>query len=398
MAESRRKTKYRRSGRAPVRTPDDRSAAYSDYAEMIAQDVAEQAQYVETRERMTGAQRRAKHKAQRQAENEAKKRARLAAKQRKQARAAQRAAQAQPEAEGGEDAEARRRAEARRAKDERDAQDKKERAQRRRGRRKAREIKPFRFQDVKHKPILYRATDSRRADRLYKFAMVFAILAIAVFVSCAFFEVRTVRCEGSERYSGEEIIHYSGIKSGEKILFLQVGKAANQILDELPYVRSVNIRRRFPSTVVIEIEEREPTAKIVYGNFSYIIDDEGYLLEYTVAGSRFDLPVIVCAPPNKLETGKQLEFSDPLMLETLQNVLSHIVKSDWIRSIDSINIERIYSISFLYQNRFDVKLGDTSNLDMKLLLLREVIARNSEDAYGVIDVSSTERVSFQPSR
>ena len=88
----------------------------------------------------------------------------------------------------------------------------------------------------------------------------------------------------------------------------------------------------------------------------------------------------------------------PLMLETLQNVLSQIVKSEWIKNIDSINIERIYSISFLYQGRFDVKLGATGDLDMKLRLLREVIARNSEDAYGTIDVSSTERVSFQPSR
>lgn len=396
MANKRRKTKDRRTGRAQTRAPESAYSAYPGYEDMIAQDVAEQAQYVAPRERMTGAQRRARHKAQRQAEREAKKKARLAAKERKKAVQEQKAAMAQPP-EDDEQAAARRRAEERRARDEREAQDRQENAHRRK-RRRAREIKPFRFQDVKHKPILYRATDSKRADRLYKGAMIFAVLAIVIFVSCAFFEVRTVRCEGCSRYTGEEIIHYSGIVSGEKMLFLQVGKAANGILDNLPYIRSVNIRRSFPSTVHIEVEERIPTAKIVYGNFSYIIDDEGYLLEYTVAGSRFDLPVIVCAPPVKLETGRQLEFSDPLMLETLQNVLSHIVKSDWIRSIDSINIERIYSISFLYQNRFDVKLGDTSDLDMKLLLLREVIARNSEDAYGVIDVSSTERVSFQPSR
>ncbi len=397
MAERRRKTENRRSGRAQARTPGSAYDAYPGYAEMIAQEVAEEAQHVAPRERITGAQRRERHKAQRRAEKEAKKQARLAAKEGKLAAEAEKAAMAQPPEDDAQ-AEERRRAQTNRARKERETQDRQEKAHRRRRRHKAREIKPFRFRDVKHKPIRYGAADSKKADRLYKGAMVFAVLAIVVFVSCAFFEVRTVRCDGCGRYTGEEIIYYSGIESGEKMLFLQVGKAANRILDKLPYIRSVNIRRRFPSTVQIEVEERVPTAKIVYGNFSYIIDDEGYLLEYTVAGSRFDLPVIVCAPPSKLETGRQLEFSDPLMLETLQNVLSHIVKSDWIRSIDSINIERIYSISFLYQNRFDVKLGDTSDLDMKLLLLREVIARNSEDAYGIIDVSSTERVSFQPSR
>ena len=258
--------------------------------------------------------------------------------------------------------------------------------------------KPFRFRDVKHKPVLYRPNDAKRADRLYKIMMAAAVAAIAIFVCCVFFEVRTVRASGSERYLGEEIVHYSGIENGEKMLFLNTRKAASNILSSLPYIKSVSIRRRFPSTVCIEVEERTPTAKIVNGNFAYIIDDEGYLLEYTAASSRFDLPVIICAAPTRLEEGKQLVFSDPLMLVTLQNVLSQIVKSEWIKNIDSINIERIYSISFLYQGRFDVKLGDTSDLDMKLRLLREVIARNSEDAYGTIDVSSTERVSFQPSR
>ena len=57
-----------------------------------------------------------------------------------------------------------------------------------------------------------------------------------------------------------------------------------------------------------------------------------------------------------------------------------------------------YSISFSYQGRLEVKLGDTSDLEMKLKLLAEVIERNNEDATGTIDVSNTQRVSFQPTR
>ena len=117
-----------------------------------------------------------------------------------------------------------------------------------------------------------------------------------------------------------------------------------------------------------------------------------------MAGALYDLPEIVCTAPVELETGKQLVFSDPLMLETLQNVLAYIVGSDWIQNIDSINLQRIYSISFLYQNRITVQLGDTSDLEMKLALLAEVIERNSEEAAGTIDVSNIERVSFQPLR
>lgn len=275
------------------------------------------------------------------------------------------------------------------------------RRERRRARRKARrhkEVQPFKFREVRHKPVLYHRSDGQTAENIYKGAMTAAILLIVVFVVCAFFEVGRIQCAGSASYSGEEIVHYSGIETGDKMLFLRRQKAADRILEKLPYIRSVVVRKHFPTTVEVLVDERVPTAKIVDGGISYIIDDEGYLLEYTVAGNRFDLPEIICTAPTELVTGKQLVFADPLMLETLQNVLAYIVGSDWIENIDSINIERIYSISFSYQGRLEVKLGDTSDLEMKLKLLAEVIERNNEDATGTIDVSNTQRVSFQPTR
>lgn len=289
-------------------------------------------------------------------------------------------------------------ARARKARAQQAAQERARRARRRARRREAKEVEPFRFREVRHRPVLYRRSDGKTAELLYKTALGIAITAIVLFVLFAFFEVRTIRCNSTQRYSGEEIIHYSGIETGDKMLFLSRGKAADRILDALPYIESVSIRQKYPTTVDIEVTERIPTAKIVDGGISYIIDDQGYLLEYTVAGALYDLPEIVCTAPVELETGKQLVFSDPLMLETLQNVLAYIVGSDWIQNIDSINLERIYSISFLYQNRITVQLGDTSDLEMKLALLAEVIERNSEEAAGTIDVSNIERVSFQPLR
>ncbi len=287
---------------------------------------------------------------------------------------------------------------ARKARAQQAAQDQARKARRRARRQEAKAVEPFRFKEVRHRPVLYRRSDGRTAEMIYKSALGIAIALIVVFVLFTFFEVRTIRCDGTQRYSGEEIIHYSGIEIGDKMLFLNRGKAADRILNALPYIESVAIRQQYPTTVDIEVTERTPTAKIVDGGISYIIDDEGYLLEYTVAGALYDLPEIICTAPIELETGKQLVFADPLMLETLQNVLAYIVGSDWIVNIDSINIERIYSISFQYQGRITVLLGDTSDLEMKLALLAEVLERNSEEASGTIDVSNIERVSFQPLR
>ena len=278
-------------------------------------------------------------------------------------------------------------------------QDAAERVRRRRRRRRRQsEVNPFYFKEVK-KTRVKKPNDEKsgkRAERLYKFLITAAVLCIAVFVTCAFFEVHTVRAEGSSRYSSTEIAHYSGIETGKKMLFLNRRAAAEKILTELPYVKSVTIRKHFPSEAVIYVQERVPAAKIVDGIMSYIIDNEGYLLEYTVMGAAYDLPVIKCAPPAEFVCGKQLVFEDPLMLETMQNVLTHIVNSEWMAGIDFIDIEKIYSISFNYKKTLTVKLGDTTDIDMKLTLLNEVLKRNNGDMSGVVDISSTQRVSFQP--
>ena len=121
--------------------------------------------------------------------------------------------------------------------------------------------------------------------------------------------------------------------------------------------RRSKVRRSFPNTVVIEVTERKPAAKLVSGGLSYVIDEDAYLLDYTALGDEYRLPVINGVAPSTNEPGKQLAFEDPLMLESLKGILTELVKSDWIENIGEINLEKIYSISFSYANRYTVLLG-----------------------------------------
>ena len=99
--------------------------------------------------------------------------------------------------------------------------------------------------------------------------------------------------------------------------------------------------------------------------------------------------------------GEQLTFEDPLILESLQNILTELVNSDWIANISEINMERIYDISFTYADRFTVVLGDASELEYKLAVFDVVLARLQEslsesEQEGIIDLSSPEMARFQP--
>lgn len=258
------------------------------------------------------------------------------------------------------------------------------------------EVKPFKFSDVHESKRAPRKDNGHMAAVVYSVLLAAAVIAIVVFICSVFFEVRSIKCEGNTKYTATEIANYSGINIGDKMMMLKRGKAADKIISALPYIKTVSIRQHFPTTVYISIKERTPAAKITDGILSYIVDGEGYLLEESILGSSFDLPQVLCPDPVDPVPGKQLRFEDPLMLETMQTVLGYICATQWIDNISTIDIQKTYAVSFMYQDRLQVKLGDASNLDMKMKLLAEVISRNSEDAVGVIDVSSTDHVSFQP--
>jgi cell division protein FtsQ len=58
-----------------------------------------------------------------------------------------------------------------------------------------------------------------------------------------------------------------------------------------PWVRSVELRRHFPSTLVIAVTEHEPAAMASLGDL-YLLDKEGNPFKRVQAGDAVDLPVV----------------------------------------------------------------------------------------------------------
>ena len=258
-------------------------------------------------------------------------------------------------------------------------------------------VEPFTFEEAKRThPRPHREPTGRASEIIYRSLLAVMILAALFFIVSVFFEVRNVEVTGTDRYLPAYVEQISGIRSGDKLLFLNEFEISQKLFSKLPYVKAVKVRRRPPNTVVLDITERVPVAKLMSGDIAYIIDEDAYLLDYTVVDEDYQLPVINGASPVSRDRGKQLQFNDPLMLDSLRNVLSELVKSNWMDHISEINLEKIYSISFSYSNRFTVVLGDAGNLPYKLSLLEEVLSRLHETDQGVIDLSTPEMARFQP--
>lgn len=125
-------------------------------------------------------------------------------------------------------------------------------------------------------------THRRRRGRFRGVYQFFTVLlaAAAVIAACVvFFRVNEVEVEGNSRYTAEEVVEASGIRTGDNLVGLSKSQVASRVRTGLPYVESVAIQRKFPDGVLLIVKERSAAASIAGGSGRWLISSQGKLLE-----------------------------------------------------------------------------------------------------------------------
>ena len=130
-------------------------------------------------------------------------------------------------------------------------------------------------------------------------AMVLCILFLPAF------RVKTVNIEGNVVLSDEEILSMTGLSYGDHILSgvsgnifdllsLNYGKTEQAIMEKNPYVESITISVKIPSTINIEIKERQKIAYIKTADGYIAIDRDGIVLELSSADNASEVRPVIC--------------------------------------------------------------------------------------------------------
>ncbi len=209
------------------------------------------------------------------------------------------------------------------------------------------------------------------------------------------FNIDEIRILGNEKFSKEEYLDLSELKTGENIFNFRKSEIISNIKTN-GYVESVKIKRKLPTKIEITIEERTPTYLISLeeGQFAYI-NNQGYILEK----SEIKLPLaIITGISTKTENiieGNRLENED---LEKLQNVIQivdsmkNIEINEELSKIDITNKSN-YILTF-EQEAKEAYLGDISNLSSKILYMKYVL-EEQQGIPGIIYLNQ-EQVYFSP--
>ena len=219
-------------------------------------------------------------------------------------------------------------------------------------------------------------------------------IIIVLGLTAPIFNITEISVEGNNKVPTSTIIGLSELKKGENIF--KFNNTVVQKIKENTYIENVNIKRKLPGTVKIEIEERTVKYQINLINSYVYIDKNGYLLENSA--EKKDVPIIVglSIKENEMMSEKRLKTED---LEKLNDIIKIIDSAKAInidKLITEINTENKENyVLYLESKNKKINIGDTTNLTNKMLYIQKIL-ENEEGKSGTAFVNGDLGAGFKP--
>ena len=243
----------------------------------------------------------------------------------------------------------------------------------------------------KKRRVLLRAKN----PHLWRNIGIAVVVAAAVFFTVSiFFKVSSVQVTGNSYYSAQQVIDASGIQQGDNLMALSKATVSGRICQELPYVRSVQIRKNLPNEIILSVEETS-VAYAVKDNAGvyWLITSEGKIIGKAENGDVGGYVLVTGFVIQNPVPGESMKAAGSEQLEAVQhqldltcNLLTALEQCDFGDKIVSVDVPSDYNVSCWYGDQFKVIFGDTEDFSYKLRYLAGVIAKLDSFASGEIDL------------
>ena len=217
----------------------------------------------------------------------------------------------------------------------------------------------------------------KRVLKVIKWLTIFGIIigGIIYAMLSPIFNIKNITVAGNSKISSEAIISLSGLNIDQNIFNFRTSNVKEGIKQN-PYIDTVEIKRKFPDTVKISVQERTATYMLTYGNAYVYINNQGYILEIT--SKKGDFPIIEGyeTPTEQIVEGNRLSLEDLEKLNDVLKIMEAISSgtNGIEEEITKINIEdKTNYILTLEKEKKTIYLGDATNLSNKILWINRLI-------------------------
>lgn len=240
----------------------------------------------------------------------------------------------------------------------------------------------------------------RRGRRLrgLKWLPVAAVVALAVWLVLTnlVFQVRDVRVAGARSVAEQDVVRLSGIRLGSRMNALDE-ESIRLAVESTGTLALVDVRLRYPSTVILTVRERTHDAVILQAGKILVLDSDGYVVSAGDAMPAESVPYVTGLRPSTYRLGQRLNATDAA-LDAMKTVLEELKAQNATGYVSELNVEELKDIRILTRKGTNVLLGDTQNMTAKIAFMAQALAdlERRGESLGRLDVSSGRRGDFLP--
>lgn len=266
--------------------------------------------------------------------------------------------------------------------------------------------------------VVYLAPKPFSRNRLVlHLATVVAVVVALMLGLSVFFKVENIQISGCEKYTAWDVQQASNINAGDQLLMLNREKAAGRIIAQLNYVKSVRIGITLPDTVNIEITELAVTYAVeALDGTWWLISADGKIIEPVEDSEKGEYTQILGVKLLNPAAGKTAEAYQPAAekdeegntvpvtvtaqqrLTTAVDICEYLERNNIIGTAASISVENMQDIELWYGTKFQVLLGDSTELGYKISWLKGFIddyEKNRPYESGILDISDVDWIEYQ---
>lgn len=207
------------------------------------------------------------------------------------------------------------------------------------------------------------------------------------------FNIDKITVTGNSKISTETIVSLSKLGIEQNIFNFKTSNVIESV-KENAYIDKVEVKRKLPDEVKINVTERKTTFMLSFGNAYVYINNQGYILEITKEKENYPIITGYETAENQIVEGNRLITND---LEKLNEVLKIMEAAssggnNLTSKITKIDIkDKDNYILTLDKEKKKIEFGDTTNLSTKILWINEFLEaekKNEGTIYLNVDLNN----------
>ena len=221
----------------------------------------------------------------------------------------------------------------------------------------------------------------------FKFLIIMLLLLAfgALILSSEFFSIKDIYVLGNNKVLKSNIISSSKIQYGQNIFRINKKSIMRGIFED-PRIKGVRVKRTLPSSIYLDVIEREVVALIPYLGSFLNIDDEAVITEITDIEGQREAPIVEGLEFNDFKIGEALEIENLEGLDVALKVVSALQHSKLHEETISVNIEDLDSIVITTRTGIRIYICD-NKIDYRIQMAKEIVEDLlKSNEMGIIDM------------